>query len=346
MKAGAVNGRVPIVRCTGLTKRYGRTRALVGLDLTLEPGAPIALVGPNGAGKTTLLSLLAGFARPSGGEVRVLGERPGAAALVGRLGALPQDARFDPRLGIGRQLALLAALQGLDRRAARAEVARVLEVVGLGDVARQRPTTLSHGMRKRVALAQSLLGEPELVLLDEPTAGIDPENARAIRELIARRDARTTFLVSSHNLDELERMCGSVVQLERGALVRHESLVDGGGSGSVGPAARTSGSRFDDGPQGPGRAPGGHESSGTERRAPPELTIRLGDVPEAAFSAAVGALPTVREARRLADGDWRLRVSDETEAARTLLALLAERGWTWRHLVRGRSLEERLYGDR
>ena len=312
---------VPLVRCEGLRKRYGRVRALDGLDLELGRGAPIALVGPNGAGKTTLLSLLAGFVRPGGGTVRVLGERPGSARLAGRLGALPQDALFDPGLSVGHQLRVLAELQGFGRGAARVEVARALGAVGLEGVSGQRPTALSHGMRKRVAFAQALLGEPELVLLDEPTAGIDPENARAIRELIVARGGAdgpgTTFLVSSHNLDELERLCGSVVQLERGALVRHEALAPGD-------AARRE------------TPPGADDDA---------LTVRLAEVPPEAFAEAAGALAAVRSLRRLADGDWRLQVDDPGVAAESLLALLRERGWHWRRLTRGRSLEERLYGD-
>lgn len=311
---GAETRGTALATCRGLVKRYGRVRALDGLDLTLVAGAPIALVGPNGAGKTTLMSVLAGFSRPSGGAVDVLGARPGSAALAGRLAALPQDALFDPALSIGHQLRVLAQLQGFDRRAARGEVDRVLAAVGLDDVAARRPTALSHGMRKRVALAQALLGKPALVLLDEPTAGIDPENARAIRELIAARE--TTYLVSSHNLDELERLCGSVIQLEHGRLVRHERL---GAGGSTAPSAAA--------------APDGDE-----------LTLRLNDVPADAFAAAAVALDIVRSARQLPDGDWRLEVDDATRAAADLLALLAAHGWAWRHVGRGRSLEERLYG--
>ena len=364
-----------------MTKRYGRTRALDGLDLVLEAGAPIALVGPNGAGKTTLLSLLAGFVRPSGGTVEVLGERPGSAALGGRVGALPQDALFDPRLSVGHQLRVLAELQGFDRRAARTEASRVLGAVGLDDVERRRPTALSHGMRKRVALAQALIGEPVLVLLDEPTAGIDPENARAIRELILERgrpDASpaaggrerrrgTTFVVSSHNLDELERLCGTVVQLERGALVRQERLDPDGAAASTtsSPAvASRNGATVTSSPavssangaavrSSPDPRPGGTGESvvrdvGTTGDGAPagadELTVRLGDVPSDAFAEAAAALGAVHSLRPLPDGDWRLACTDATLAAAELLALLGERGWPWRRIVRGRSLEERLYG--
>ena len=160
MTPTVTNGPRTLIVCERLARRYGRARALDGVDLVVEAGPPVALVGPNGAGKTTLLSLLSGFVRPSGGRVRVLGERPGAAALAGRLAALPQDALFDPRLGVRRQLGVLAELQGFGRRAARLEVGRVLELVGLGEAGGLRPTALSHGMRKRVALAQALLGTP------------------------------------------------------------------------------------------------------------------------------------------------------------------------------------------
>lgn len=149
-----------LVDCRSLTKHYGRTCALDSIDLVLDSGPPIALVGPNGAGKTTLLSLLAGFSRPGSGELRVLGELPSSAALAGRRAALPQDALFDPQLPIDRQLGLLAELQGFARAAARKEVSRVLDVVDLAGSARSLPTALSHGMRKRISLAQALIGEP------------------------------------------------------------------------------------------------------------------------------------------------------------------------------------------
>ena len=161
-----------LIVANGLSKRYGGTTALDQITLTLEPGAPVALIGPNGAGKTTFLSLLCGFIRPSAGTVQILGKKPGSSSLSGRLAALPQDAVLDPRLGIGRQLRFLSELQGMTRRDARVDVERVLQAVDLADVVHKKPTELSHGMRKRVSIAQTLLGSPSVVLLDEPTAGI------------------------------------------------------------------------------------------------------------------------------------------------------------------------------
>lgn len=212
-----------LIDCQLLSKNYGRTRALQDINLTLEPGAPIALVGPNGAGKTTLLSLLCGYIRPSSGSMRVLGQAAGSPAAIAQLSALPQDASLDPNFSIGVQITHYARLRGVRQPASEAK--RVLSLVQLDDRFNAKATELSHGMRKRVLLAQSLIGEPSLVLLDEPTAGIDPPNVKIIRELIARQSTNATFIVSSHNLDELEKVCSTVVHLAAGTL-RGVSAID------------------------------------------------------------------------------------------------------------------------
>lgn len=207
-----------LVNCKGLTKQYGSSLALNKVDLSLDSGAPIALIGPNGAGKTTLFSILCGFLRPSSGAITVLGATPGSAELHNRLAALPQDAQLDPRFSIGHQLVLFATLQGYSRKQARSEAMRVLERVGLPETYDMKPESLSHGMRKRVMFGQTLLGKAELILLDEPTAGLDPPNVKVMRNLISDASSEATFVISSHNLDELEKVCSSVVHLEKGAL--------------------------------------------------------------------------------------------------------------------------------
>ena len=296
-----------LVVANGLTKRYGSTTALDQMTLTLEPGPPVALIGPNGAGKTTFLSLLCGFIRPSAGTVQILGNKPGSASLSGHLAALPQDAVLDPRLGIGRQLKFLGELQGMSRHEARIDVERVLAAVDLADVVHKKPTELSHGMRKRVSIAQTLLGSPSVVLLDEPTAGIDPPNAKMIRDVVRRESGDITFIVSSHNLDELERLCESVVYLEKGKLLSHGSLADDTTNGL--------------------------------------LTLRLLDVDESEFLSACIMLPTVLDVSRLTQGDYLLKVSDDMLASQAVLELLQQRNWQYRQLSRGRTLEERFYGN-
>ncbi len=297
-----------IIRCNGLSKHYGTTRALENLDLELNDGAPIALIGPNGAGKTTLLSICCGFIRPSAGDITILGHPAGSKALSGQLAALPQDALLDPRLNVGRQLRFFARLQGMSKQQAGNEVMRVLETVDLSDSISTRPTDLSHGMRKRIAIAQALIGSPAIVLLDEPTAGIDPPNARMIRELVREQSVHTTFIVSSHNLDELERLCQSVVYLEKGRLV------------SFGPVS-------------------------SDEEEHDVLTLRAPSLSAEQFIALCAQIPHVLGVSSSAQGDYLIRTDNEMQASIGVLQLLADKGWRYRQLSRGKTLEERLYGN-
>ena len=209
---------IAIIECRQLGKNYGSTRALSDVTLTLHSGQPIALIGPNGAGKTTFMSLLCGFVRPSEGSVKVFGHKPGSHHALDRLSALPQDAWPDPHFSIARQLKHYARLRGLGTDAAQQETKRVLDLVQLSDRSADKPGQLSHGMRKRIMIAQAMIGQPDVILLDEPTAGIDPPNVKIIRELIAAESANATFIISSHNLDELEKVCAKVIHLSDGRL--------------------------------------------------------------------------------------------------------------------------------
>ena len=213
-----------LIRCENLTKKYGNLTALDNVSLTIESGKPIALVGPNGAGKTTLMSVISGFISANKGKVSVCGEAPGHKSIKSKLSVLPQDALFDPNFSAGAQLVLYAKLRGIKNP--KNEVQRVFELVQMQDRIKSKPTDLSHGMRKRLLIAQALLGSPEIILLDEPTAGIDPPNAKLIRDLIASESGSTTFVVSSHNLDELERVCDSVIHLVDGRLVSQSTISD------------------------------------------------------------------------------------------------------------------------
>ena len=209
---------VPIIQCLNLSHFYSGKAALSKVNFEVSAGEPVGLVGPNGAGKTTLLSILSGFLRPTSGTITLFGHQTGASELSGKVSALPQDARLDPAFTIGDQLIFYARLQGFSAKQAIVEATRVLEAVGLKDSLNETPVTLSHGMGKRVAIAQALIGQPQLMLLDEPTAGLDPVNTRNIRSIISDLSPDTTFIISSHDLAELGRLCQQILLLETGIM--------------------------------------------------------------------------------------------------------------------------------
>jgi ABC-type multidrug transport system ATPase subunit len=202
-------------------KRFGAREALRGLSLAVPRGSCFGLIGPNGAGKTTAFSVACGFLAPDAGRVDILGGVGfDPTRLKGRLSALPQDAVLGRETRCIEHLMYFARLQGLDERGARGAAERILDDVGLGDRRRARAKTLSHGMLRRLAVAQALLGDPELVLLDEPTSGLDPRHAHELRELLRRaRGSNRTVVISSHNLPELESLCDEVGFIDRGVLV-------------------------------------------------------------------------------------------------------------------------------
>ena len=215
----------PALELSGVSKTFGRVQALRTVTLRVPRGGTFGLLGPNGAGKTTLISLAAGFLRPDAGEVRVLGAPAGDfAALCGRVSLLPQDAELQPGVALGAQLAHFGRLSGSPPGEARSAVARALSAVRLDDAAGRLPRTLSHGMRKRAAIAQALLGEPELLFLDEPTAGLDPENARHVRALVRELGRERSVVLCSHNLHEVQELCDHVAILQDGRLVESGAM--------------------------------------------------------------------------------------------------------------------------
>ena len=211
------------VRLSGVTKRYGKAEAVRDVSFALPAGQCVALVGHNGAGKTTLIKLMLGLVRPSAGGIRVLGEDPAAGAFAARrrLGYLPENVSFDAALTGRETLAFYARL----KREPVAKVAALLDRVGLGAAAARRVGTYSKGMRQRLGLAQALLGEPRVLLLDEPTTGLDPEVRQSFYGIIEELRGRgATVLLSSHALTELEDRAERVVIMNRGARVSDGSL--------------------------------------------------------------------------------------------------------------------------
>ncbi|HKP59566.1 MAG TPA: ABC transporter ATP-binding protein [Polyangiales bacterium] len=202
-------------------KRYGARVALDRLSFEVPAGGITGLVGANGAGKTTCFGIVSGLLKPDAGRVDVLGRGAFQAQRhAGLLGLLPQDAELAPHARVVDLLVYFARLQGISRALAVREAARVLELLALADRARSRVRELSHGMRRRVAVAQALLGKPQLVLLDEPTSGLDPHLVVLVRDVLRAERARgCSMLVSSHVLSDLEAVCDHVVFIEAGRVI-------------------------------------------------------------------------------------------------------------------------------
>jgi ABC-2 type transport system ATP-binding protein len=216
---GSPSGIGPAIEVGGLVKRYGTRNVLDGVDLHVAPGEIVALLGPNGAGKTTLVEIVEGYRTADGGRVRVLGEDPSAGGTTGRelrarVGLMLQAGGLDPRSTPRDVLRLYAAFHRRPR-----DPEELLDLVGLATVARTRVRRLSGGERQRLALALALVGRPEVLLLDEPTAGMDPEGRRTTRGLIAdlRADGKA-ILLTTHDLGDVERLADRVAILHDGRI--------------------------------------------------------------------------------------------------------------------------------
>ena len=214
--------RTAAIRVDGLSRWYGATQALAEVSLALDRGIT-GLLGPNGAGKTTLLSVLATVAEPDTGQVSVFGldprDRSERVEIRRRLGYLPQELRYHRHFTVARFLDYIAILKEItDRRRRAEEVARVLAATGLERQARKRIRSLSGGMRQRLGIAQALLGRPDLLILDEPTAGLDPEQRLRFRELLSGLPGDPVIVLSTHQADDIAAICPQVAVLLQGRV--------------------------------------------------------------------------------------------------------------------------------
>ena len=212
------------VELTDLTRRFGQTRAVAGVNLAAGPGV-FGLLGPNGAGKTSLLRMMATVIPPTSGQLRLLGRDPGSYGprreIRRRLGYLPQNLGYYPGFTVADFVEYFALLKDMPPRQVPRAVAAAIEHVGLGDKARAKLRSLSGGMLRRAGIAQAIVNEPELLLLDEPTAGLDPEQRVAFRGLLREMGQRATVIVSTHLVEDVGAACTEVALMNEGKIVFH-----------------------------------------------------------------------------------------------------------------------------
>ena len=210
------------VEIADLTRRFGRTQAVAGVSLRAGPGV-FGLLGPNGAGKTSLLRMLATVIPPTSGTLRLLGRDPGSYGprreIRRRLGYLPQNLGYYPGFTVAEFVEYFALLKDMQPGSVPAAVAAAVERTGLGDRARAKLRTLSGGMLRRAGIAQAIVNEPDLLLLDEPTAGLDPEQRVAFRALLRDLGQRATVIVSTHLVEDVGAACTRVALMDQGKIV-------------------------------------------------------------------------------------------------------------------------------
>jgi ABC-2 type transport system ATP-binding protein len=213
---------VAVLTCTSLEKRYGDLRAVDGVSFAVAAGETYGLLGPNGAGKTTTISMIAGLLRPDAGEVEVLGVplTPRSSEAKSAIGLVPQDLAVYPDLSARENLRFFGRLYGLHREQLRRRTDEVLEVTGLADRADDRAETFSGGMKRRLNIGIGLLHEPKLLILDEPTVGVDPQSRNAILESVEQlATAGMAVLYTTHYMEEAERLCDRLAIIDQGRIV-------------------------------------------------------------------------------------------------------------------------------
>jgi ABC-2 type transport system ATP-binding protein len=217
----------PAIETTGLTKRFGARNAVDGVDLQVPRGCAFGFLGPNGAGKTTLIRMLLGLTRATAGSMHVLGHPVPAerAAALARVGAIVEEPRFHPQLSGRENLGIVAAVRGPETQQ---RIDPALARVGLSERANDKVKSYSLGMRQRLGVARCLLADPQLLILDEPTNGLDPGGIQEFRLMIremVEQEGRTVFL-SSHLLDEVEKICDAAAIVDRGKIVTQGPIAE------------------------------------------------------------------------------------------------------------------------
>lgn len=209
-----------LIRLDGLTKRFGELLAVDAVSLSVEAGQVLGFLGPNGAGKTTTMRMIAGFMEPTAGSASVCGHDviDDPVGVRRNIGFLPEGAPTYGDMTARSYLEFIAEIRGFDGGEKRRRVRRIVEMVALGGVLHQRIETLSKGYKRRVGLAQSLLHDPPVLILDEPTDGLDPNQKRHVRDLIREMSAEKAIVISTHILEEVDAVCDRAVVIAKGSL--------------------------------------------------------------------------------------------------------------------------------
>jgi len=215
-----------LIHARGLVKRFGEFTAVAGIDVDVARGEAFGFLGPNGAGKSSTMRMIGCVSQPTGGTLRVLGMDPRrqGPAIRARLGVCPQLDSLDPELSVRENLVTYARYFGIPRRTAKARAAELLEFVQLAERADSKVEPLSGGMKRRLTIARALVNEPELVLLDEPTTGLDPQARHLVWERLFRlKQQGVTLVLTTHYMDEAEQLCDRLVVMDAGRIVAEGS---------------------------------------------------------------------------------------------------------------------------
>jgi ABC-2 type transport system ATP-binding protein len=304
-----------MIEAQNLTRRYGDFTAVRDISFSLAEGEIVGMLGPNGAGKTTTIRMITGFLPPTSGRVTVAGKDLVDAPRDARrqLGYLPENVALYNEMRVEEYLAYRARLEGLGRAETREGIGEAVERCLLTDVRRQIIGTLSKGYRQRVGLATAILHKPSVLVLDEPTVGLDPKQIIAIRELIRELGRERTLLLSTHILPEVELLCNRVMIIDRGRIV----------------------------------AEGTPESLRDTQVGNPAVRILLKDAPAEA-GEALASLPGATSARAGAsqmgtDGAWVIEHEKGTDLRETVFRAAVERGWVLLEMTRERATLEDIF---
>ncbi len=216
----------PLIQARGLVKRFGGFTAVDAIDVAVRAGEAFGFLGPNGAGKSSTMRMIGCVSPPSGGELRILGMDPvrDGPAIRARLGVCPQLDTLDPELTVRENLITYARYFGITRRVARLRAAELLDFVQLSERADSKVEPLSGGMKRRLTIARALVNEPEIVLLDEPTTGLDPQARHLVWErLFQLKQQGVTLVLTTHYMDEAEQLCDRLVVMDGGRIVAEGS---------------------------------------------------------------------------------------------------------------------------